>query len=57
MESAWSTLKLERVYRETYATRDQARASIHDYLCFYNQTRRHSALGYHSPVDFENLSN
>jgi transposase InsO family protein len=57
MESAWSTLKLERVYREKYATRDQARASIHDYLCFYNQTRRHSALGYHSPVDFENQSN
>jgi len=57
MESAWSTLKIERVYREKYATRDQARTSIHDYLCFYNQTRRHSALGYHSPVDFEKLSN
>jgi putative transposase len=32
MESAWSSLKLERVYRENYATRAQARASIHDYL-------------------------
>jgi transposase InsO family protein len=54
MESAWSTLKLERVYRETYKTHAQARASIHDYLCFYNRRRRHSSLGYKSPIDFEN---
>jgi transposase InsO family protein len=53
MESFWSTLKLERVYREKYATHEQARRRIHEYLCYYNQTRRHSALGYKSPFDYE----
>jgi putative transposase len=54
MESFWSTLKLERVYREKYKTKEQARARVHEYLCYYNQTRRHSALGYQSPLDYEN---
>lgn len=53
MESFWSTLKLERVYREKYATKEEARRRIHEYLCYYNQTRRHSALGYQSPFDYE----
>jgi putative transposase len=57
MESFWSTLKLERVYRETYATHAQARARVHEYLCYYNQTRRHSALGYQSPLDYETQTN
>ena len=56
MESFWSTLKLELVYRTTFATRAQARAQIFDYIeIFYNRQRAHSALGHLSPVDFEHL--
>ncbi len=57
MESFWSTLKLERVYREKYATREEARRRVHEYLCYYNKTRRHSALGYKSPFDYETQTN
>jgi hypothetical protein len=52
-----SSLKLKRVYRENYATRAQARASIHDYLCFYSRKPRHSSLGYLSLIDLENQPN
>jgi transposase InsO family protein len=58
MESFWSTLKLELVYRRAFATRSQARTEIFDYIeSFYNRQRAHSALSYHSPVDFENQNN
>jgi putative transposase len=58
MESFWSTLKLELVYRHSFATRAQARTEIFDYIeTFYNPKRLHSSLGYCSPVDFENRSN
>jgi transposase InsO family protein len=58
MESFWSTLKLELVYRRSFATRAQARAAIFDYIeVFYNRQRAHSALGHFSPVDFESLNN
>ena len=58
MESFWSTLKLELVYRRDFATRSQACTEIFDYIeSFYNRQRAHSALGYHSPVDFENKNN
>ena len=51
MESFWSTLKLELVYRRIFDTRIQARSQIFDYIeSFYNRQRAHSALGYHSPV-------
>ena len=54
MESFFSSLKTERIARKTYRTRDQARADVFDYIeRFYNPTRRHSTLGYLSPMDFE----
>lgn len=54
IESFWSTLKLELVFRRNFATHAQARAEIFDYIeCFYNRQRSHSALSYHSPIDFE----
>ena len=58
MESFWSTLKLELVYRTTFATRTAARLAIFDFIeAFYNHQRLHSALNYRSPVDFENQNN
>jgi transposase InsO family protein len=58
MESFWATLKLELVYRGHFTTRAHARHQIFDYIeTFYNRQRAHSALGYHSPVDFELINN
>jgi len=58
MESFWSTLKLELVYRTRFITRQQARSAIFDYIeSFYNRQRSHSALNYLSPVDFESNNN
>lgn len=54
MESFFSSLKTERTSRKHYATRDEARADVFDYVeRFYNPRRRHSTLGYLSPVQFE----
>jgi putative transposase len=54
MESFFSSLKTERVRKKVYRTRTQAKADVFDYIeCFYNPTRRHSTLGYLSPIDFE----
>ena len=54
MESFFSSLKTERTARKTYRTRDAARADVFDYIeRFYNPKRRHSKLGYLSPVQFE----
>lgn len=48
-------MKTERTARRTYRTRDEARADVFDYIeRFYNPARRHSTLGYLSPVEFEN---
>jgi transposase InsO family protein len=54
MESFWSTLKLELIYRREFQTRTQASLAIFDYIeTFYNRKRTHSSLNYSSPVDFE----
>jgi putative transposase len=54
MESFFSSLKTERVARRVYRSREQARSDVFDYIeRFYNPTRRHSTLGYISPIQFE----
>ena len=58
MEAFWSSLKNELVYRHHFATRAQARTAIFDYIeAFYNRSRRHSSLGYQSPLDYESSLN
>ena len=53
-ESFFATIKTELTEHMTYATRDAATASIAEYIeRFYNQQRRHSHLGYISPIEFE----
>ena len=54
MESFFSSLKTERIGKKLYRTRDDARADVFDYVeRFYNTVRRHSTIGYLSPVEFE----
>lgn len=55
MESFWATLKRECADKP-FASFDEARSKIFSYIMgFYNQRRRHSSLGYLSPVLYENL--
>ena len=57
-ESFFSTLKRELVYRTSYKTREEAKQSLFEYIeVFYNRQRRHSTLGYLSPMQFEKLKN
>jgi transposase InsO family protein len=54
VESFFATLKKELVHRENYHTREEAKASLFHYIeVFYNRQRRHSALGYLSPDEYE----
>jgi putative transposase len=58
MESFFASLKKELVHHEDYATREEARASIFEYIeAFYNRVRRHSALGYVAPAEYERTHN
>jgi len=58
-ETFFHTLKTVRLRRiKNYQTREEAKSSVFEYIeVFYNRQRRHSALGYKSPVDFENQLN
>lgn len=58
MESFFASLKKEMVHGEDYATREEARASIFEYVeSFYNRVRRHSSLGYVAPAEYERTHN
>jgi putative transposase len=54
MESFWASLKKEVVFQEAFPTIEAAKASLFEYIeVFYNRQRRHSALDYRSPAEFE----
>lgn len=53
-ESFFSNLKLEFVYHERFATRQEAKDKLFDYIeVFYNRSRIHSANDYLSPIEYE----
>jgi len=53
-ESFFHTLKVELIHDRNYKTRQEAKKDIFEYIeVFYNRQRRHSYLGYLSPVEFE----
>lgn len=57
VETFFKTLKSELIWRTIYQTRDQAEIAIARYIDgFYNPVRRHSALDYLSPAQFEKLA-
>jgi putative transposase len=57
MESFFSSLKTERIGRKVYPTRAAAKTGVFDNIeFFYNPKRRHSTIGYLSPVEFERKS-
>jgi putative transposase len=54
MESFFSRFKVELIHAEKFETIAQARSAIFEYIeIFYNRKRRHSAIGYISPMQFE----
>lgn len=53
MESCNGTVKVECIHDEHFATREQARQAIVEYIGYYNTERRHSALGNVAPAEFE----
>jgi transposase InsO family protein len=53
VESFFATAKKECIYRKTYATMEEVKKDIFDYIeLFYNRKRMHSVLGYMSPVEY-----
>lgn len=54
MESCWSRLKAELVSQRAFSSVDDAREQLFAYIeGYYNCKRRHSSLGYVSPLQFE----
>lgn len=57
VESFFHSIKTELVYRKNFKTRDEAKRAIFEWIeTWYNRERRHSSLGYMSPVEFEKLA-
>lgn len=55
MESFFARLKVEEVYAHTYQNKEEVYSSVFEYIeMFYNRVRRHSTIGYISPVEYEN---
>jgi transposase InsO family protein len=55
MESFFHSLKAELTRGAQFTTDDALRDQLQRYVRYYNSTRLHSALGYHSPIAFERL--
>lgn len=56
-ESFFHSLKTEHVYHCSYQTHEQARRSLFWYIeAYYNRSRRHSTIGYKSPVEYETIT-
>jgi putative transposase len=54
VETVFKTIKAELIWRTSFQSRLEAQSAIGEYIeGFYNPKRRHSALGYKSPIDFE----
>jgi transposase InsO family protein len=56
MESFWSSMQTELLNRKKWKTRLELSNAIFDYIkIFYNRQRRHSSLGYRTPIEHELL--
>jgi len=53
IESFYSIIKREEIYRRVYVNYDEIKNSISEYIDFYNNKRPHKTLGYLSPTKFE----
>lgn len=54
MESFWSSMQIERLDRQKWKTRVEFANAIFDYIgIFHNRQRRHSALNYRTPIEYE----
>ncbi|EQD37366.1 Integrase, catalytic core domain protein, partial [mine drainage metagenome] len=52
-ESLWASLKRELVYNSHFATKEEARLAVFEWIVWYNNERLHSSLDYMSPREFE----